>query len=245
MSARNTSRMRVWGHRGGPDDDTSYRVGSGPANADNLQTSVRVMNELHDLAGGDPAAAAVLSPRTFEPPSNIKKMIDAMKPAKYMKSAEGRDYKKFSKGMCDEMVAMGDKFATSKTIYMKGGHALPKPLMFEGGGGQRVIRSITTEGGHALLKPLMFKGGGVKMVTKIKLYAAGVFGGGQDARNETNRKKLPRHNALSPSRCPEDCMGGDIVEGPVVFYRVAPHVVQNYARGPGQPALGRSVVAEQ
>jgi len=30
-------------------------------------------------------------------------------------------------------------------------------------------------------------------------------------------KKLPRHSALMPSRCPEDSMGGDIVEGPVVF----------------------------
>ncbi len=29
--------------------------------------------------------------------------------------------------------------------------------------------------------------------------------------------ELPRHNALTPSRCPEDCIGGDIVEGPVVF----------------------------
>ena len=137
MSARIASHMRVWGHRGGPDDD-------------DLQTSVRVMNELHEIAGGDPAAAAVLSPRTFEPPSNIKKMINAMKPAKYMKFAEGRDYDKSSKGMCDEMVAMGDKFATSKTIAMKGGHALPKPLMFKGGGVQMVIRTITTEGGHAL-----------------------------------------------------------------------------------------------
>ena len=177
MSARTTSLMRFGGHRGGPDDD--------------LQTSVRVMARLHD-----PAAAAVLSPRTFEPPSNIKKMIDAMKPAKYMKSAEGRDYKKFSKGMCDQMVAMGDKFATSKTIYMKGGHALPKPLMFEGGGGQRVIRSITTEGGHALLKPLMFKGGGVKMVTRIKLYAAGVTLGARMRRTRRTGRRSYRDTTL-------------------------------------------------
>ena len=29
--------------------------------------------------------------------------------------------------------------------------------------------------------------------------------------------ELPRHSALMPSRCPEDSMGGNIVEGPVVF----------------------------
>ncbi len=36
--------------------------------------------------------------------------------------------------------------------------------------------------------------------------------------DKTNRnKELPRHNALSPHRCPEDSMGGDLVEYPVVF----------------------------
>ena len=30
-------------------------------------------------------------------------------------------------------------------------------------------------------------------------------------------RELPQQNALKPSRCPEDSMGGDIVEGPVVF----------------------------
>ena len=35
---------------------------------------------------------------------------------------------------------------------------------------------------------------------------------------KTNRKKkLPRHRALKPSRCPEDWMGEVIVEYPVVF----------------------------
>ena len=29
--------------------------------------------------------------------------------------------------------------------------------------------------------------------------------------------ELPRHRALSPFGCPEDCKGGDIVEVPVVF----------------------------
>ena len=30
--------------------------------------------------------------------------------------------------------------------------------------------------------------------------------------------ELPRHDALKQSGCLEDCMGGNIVEGPVVFF---------------------------
>ena len=58
------------------------------------------MNKLNDLVGGNPAAAVVLSQRTFEPHSNIKKMIHAMKPAKYRRW-EGRCYKKSSERMYD------------------------------------------------------------------------------------------------------------------------------------------------
>ena len=39
---------------------------------------------------------------------------------------------------------------------------------------------------------------------------------GEDKKTYRNME-LPRHSALMPSRCPEDSMGGDIVEGPVVF----------------------------
>ena len=57
--------------------------------------------------------------------------------------------------------------------------------------------------------------------------------------------ELPRHNALMPSRCPEDCMGGDIVEGPVVFLaRPFPHVVRKQERGPGKLAQEGSFGSE-
>ena len=48
--------------------------------------------------------------------------------------------------------------------------------------------------------------------------------------------ELLRHSALMPSRCPEDSMGGDIVEGPVVFLAGPLHVVQKQERGPGKLA---------
>jgi hypothetical protein len=96
--------------------------------------SVRVMNKLHYLADGGPAAAAVLSPRTFQPPTYMKKMIDAMKPARI-----GYD-KKSAAGMYTKKAVMVYEFATDKTITAEGGHALLKPMLCIGGGDVVVTR---------------------------------------------------------------------------------------------------------
>ena len=87
-----------------------------------------------------------------------------------------------------------------------------------------------------------------RFVARIEELARDVLTRDQSQReeNKTDRKKkLPRHEALSPSGYPEDSRGVDIAEYPVVFLPCTLHVLLNRARGPGQPALGRSVVAEQ
>ena len=78
------------------------------------------------------------------------------------------------------------------------------------------------EGGHALLKLLIDVGGGDAMVAnRVKMQAEELYycvksAAGEDY--EMNRKtELPRHKALNPASCPEDSMGGDLVEYPVVF----------------------------
>ena len=54
---------------------------------------------------------------------------------------------------------------------------------------------------------------------------------------KTYRKtELPRHIALNPASCPEDSLGGDLVEYPVVFLAGPPHVVRKQGRGPGKLA---------
>ena len=82
-----------------------------------------------------PAAAKALSPRTFEPPPNIKKMITTMQPAMYneksaegmcdKKSAEGMHDEKSAEGLYDMKAAMVDKLATHKTDAKGEGRSVP------------------------------------------------------------------------------------------------------------------------
>ena len=84
------------------------------------------------------------------------------------------------------------------------------------------------EGGHSLLKPHIYVWGGYVMDAVVQMQPEEQFAMGRSnvkstaafvksavvESHKTNRnKELPRHKALSPSRCPEDCMGDDIVEG--------------------------------
>jgi len=58
------------------------------------------------------------------------------------------------------------------------------------------------------------------MITRVEMQAEELYYAKSAAgdKYKTNRKKkLPRHRALKPSRCPEDWMGEVIVEYPVVF----------------------------
>ena len=102
---------------------------------------------------------------------------------------------------------------------------------FEDDNDEKNTEAPDAEGGHALLKPHTYLGGGDKMVTRFKrraqeqsavemyYYVKSAMG----EHDKTNRnKKLPRHRALKPSRCPEDWMGEVIVEYPVVFPRSNP-----------------------
>ena len=76
----------------------------------------------------------------------------------------------------------------------------------------------------------------------VELYYA-KSAAGED--HKTNRKtELPRHTALHPASCPEDSMGGDLVEYPVVFLAGPSHVVRKQERGPGKPALEGSFGSE-
>ena len=62
---------------------------------------------------------------------------------------------------------------------------------------------------------------------------------------KTNRKtELPRHEAHNPASCPEDSMGGDLVEYPVVFRAEPLHVVLKQERGPGKLAHEGSLMPE-
>jgi hypothetical protein len=136
--------------------------------------SVWVLYEVHG-----PAAAKALSPRTFEPPPNIKKMITTMQPAMYdeksaegmcdKKSAEGMHNEKSAEGLYDMKAAMVDKLATHKTDAVKGDQCQHRFVaMIEG-----LARDVLAR-----------------------------------EENKTDRKKkLPRQEALSPSECREDCRG--------------------------------------
>ena len=69
------------------------------------------------------------------------------------------------------------------------------------------------EGGHALLEPQIYVGGGDVMVGVVHMQAD-VEGGHAlfMPRIYMNRyRKLPRHRALGPSRCPEYCMGSYLI----------------------------------
>ena len=140
--------------------------------------SVRAMNEQHLLAGGGPAAAAMVSQGTFEPPAFMKNMIFAMQPARigYNKKSAAWKYTK--------AVVMVDEFATDKTITMKGG--------------------------HVLLKPMLCIGGGDALVTRLEVLAmdVSVRGQSQQGKYKTDRKmKLPQHSPLS-TRMSRGLQGG-------------------------------------
>ena len=63
---------------------------------------------------------------------------------------------------------------------------------------------------------------------------------------KTNRKtELPRHKALIPASCPEDSMGGDLVEYPVVFLAGPSHVVRKQERVPGKLVRKGSLGSER
>jgi len=82
------------------------------------------------------------------------------------------------------------------------------------------IPNLNCEGGHALLKPLIFVGGGNNHTFSVPAAAAATrYVQSAAVENyKTNRNlELPQHNALIMSGHPEDSMGGDLVEYPVVF----------------------------
>ena len=83
------------------------------------------------------------------------------------------------------------------------------------------------------------------MITRVEMQAEELYYAksavGENYKTYRNME-LPRHRALMPSRCPEDCMGGDIVEGPVVFLAGPSHVVRKQERGPGKLALELSLI---
>jgi len=99
-----------------------------------------------------------------------------------------------------------------------GGHALlgARP---EDVGHQGVSLPHHTDGGHVPTDDERAEEQPARMYAyknaAVELYYA------ESARVENKKTyrntELPRHSALMPSRCPEDSMGGDIVEGPVVF----------------------------
>ena len=87
-------------------------------------------------------------------------------------------------------------------------------------------QASSREGGHALLQPLVPVGGGDMMATcGVKMQAEEhcaeelyyvMSAAGEN--HKTNRNmELPQHKALRKSSHPEDSMGGDLVEYPVVF----------------------------
>ena len=72
----------------------------------------------------------------------------------------------------------------------------------------------------------------------VELYYAESSSGENDKKTYRNME-LPQHSALMPSRCPEDSMGGDIVEGPVVFpSRASPRGTEAGARSRQASAQG-------
>jgi len=96
-------------------------------------------------------------------------------------------------------------------------------------------QAMSREGGHALLKPLKDVGGGDMMVTRaeiqaeehravelsnvqsaVKLYYYAKSAAGKYYKTYRN-EELPQHRALIMSSHPENSMGEDIVEYPVVF----------------------------
>merc|ERR1719318_2270916 len=145
-----------------------------------------------------------------------------VKCVKYV-NAEGDSVKTKNNKMGDKVedkhTVYKDKVGDLNTVHINdgGGHALfgARPDV----GHQGVSLPHHTDGGHSPTDDATAGEQFAMMDTfenaAVEPYYAKSTGVEND---KTNRnKELPRHNALSPHRCPEDSMGGDLVEGPVVL----------------------------
>ena len=106
---------------------------------------------------------------------------------------------------------------------MRGGHALPGAQLDEGH--QEVGQPHHPDVGHIPTNDV-----------EEQFAVRNTYDYARSTAGEDYKMEQPRHIALNPASCPEDSLGGDLVEYLVVFLAGPPHVVRKQGRGSGKLA---------